>query len=501
MGSQQSHRRATIALLAAAAAALAAACGGNPGADKAGGTEKGRALVLTMANGNGDTRELDAFAAAVRRLSGGSVRIAFRNHWRRDSTSYESDVVRDVAAGKADLAWAGARAFDSVGVPSFDALIAPLLIDSYALERNVVENRSLIEPMLGGLKEAGVVGLGVLPGPMRKPLGVTPLARATDYRGKTIALNRSAVGAMAFRALGARPVEIATGGPIDRYDGAEQQISSIDGNLYDNVAPYLTANVNLWPRPLVLFANPKVLRPLTGAQRKALADAVRVAGPATLAAARRDERHGAENICRRARTFVTATPDDVAALRRAVQPVYDTLNRNRGTRAAIARITAMRGDLAGAAEAEAPACGDSSGAEATARPSPIDGVYKVHTTPRDLRAAGAQDAEIIPENYGDYRMVLDRGRFTQRQPRGDSAEGTYTVTGDTFTMTVTDAAGPPGVPRNQQGEQFTYRWSLFRDQLTFGPVPGEVSPAPFRARPWRRIGGAPRASTAPASGP
>ena len=40
-------------------------------------------------------------------------------------------MIGDVEAGKADLGWAGSRAFDSVGVPSFDALHAPLLIDSY----------------------------------------------------------------------------------------------------------------------------------------------------------------------------------------------------------------------------------------------------------------------------------------------------------------------------------------------------------------------------------
>ena len=129
-------------------------------------------------------------------------------------------MIGDVEAGKADLGWAGSRAFDSVGEPSFDALHAPLLIDSYALERKVLES-SLAGEMLEGLKPLGLVGLGILPGPMRKPLGVSRLVRPEDYVGKTLALQRSAVAEQTLRALGARSAAIPAGGRIDAYDGVE----------------------------------------------------------------------------------------------------------------------------------------------------------------------------------------------------------------------------------------------------------------------------------------
>ena len=86
-------------------------------------------------------------------------------------------MIRDVEAGKADLGWAGSRAFDNVGVQSFDALHAPLLIDNYPLEHKVLES-PLCHEMLEGLEPVGLVGIGILPGPMRKPLGVEA-ARAT----------------------------------------------------------------------------------------------------------------------------------------------------------------------------------------------------------------------------------------------------------------------------------------------------------------------------------
>jgi hypothetical protein len=40
---------------------------------------------------------------------------------------------------------------------------------------------------------------------------------------------------------------------------------------------------------------------------------------------------------------------------------------------------------------------------------------------------------------------------------------------------------------NQPGEFFTYRWSRYRDRLTLQPVPGAVSPEPFRVNPWRLL--------------
>ena len=118
----------------------------------------------------------------------------------------------------------------------------------------------------------------------------------------------------------------------------------------------------------------------------------------------------------------------------------------------------------------------------------IDGVYVVHTTAADLRAAGASDDEVVPENYGRTKMVLDRGRLTQQQPKGYSAAGTYTVIGDKLTLTFTRSTG--GHARTRPGEVWDFRWSLYRDQLTLEPVDGKVSPTPTVAKPWRRIGNA-----------
>src|SRR3954452_12937887 len=171
MDRTEAKQRIAVAVLAAALALAVGGCLGSE-SDKAGGAQHRKPVVLTMANGNGLPLELEAFAAAVARLSNNTVRIEFKNNWRQGSASYETEVIGDVKGGKADLGWAGARAVDSVGVTTFDALHAPLLIDSYALEQRVLQS-PLVGDMLDGLKPLGVIGIGVLPGPLKKPLGVS----------------------------------------------------------------------------------------------------------------------------------------------------------------------------------------------------------------------------------------------------------------------------------------------------------------------------------------
>jgi TRAP-type C4-dicarboxylate transport system substrate-binding protein len=484
--------KAWLALLAVAGAT--AGCGASSSSDKAGGESKGKPLVLTMANGNGDTLELEPFAAAVARLSGGTLRIAFKNGWRRGTASYETNTIADVRSGRVDLAWVGSRAFDNVGVRAFDALHAPLLVDSYALEQDVLRS-PLVPTMLDALKRLGIVGLGILPGPMRKPLGAAPLVRPEDYRGKTLAISRSRVAEETLSALGARAAEIPARGSIEGYDGAEQQISSIQGNLYDRVGHYLSANVNLWPRPLVLFMGQKAFDALSDRQRSAVRGAARAALAATLGIERRDEQEAAGTLCRRGLRFIAATDGDLAALRRAVRPVYDRLDSDAQTKDAIAQITAMRAEISATARSEAPRCATTSATSAAAEPTAIDGVYRLDTTREESQAAGTPSTDLVSENYGRWRFVFDRGRLYYTQ----SAEGfsrwtraTYTVKGNILEYTVTAYGGEaPHGAAEKTGEIFAFRWSRYRDRLTLAPVKGKISPLNFRLKPWRRVGDAP----------
>jgi len=485
-------RSARPVVLLAVMAVLVGCTG--PGLDKAGGTQARQPVVLTLANFIGESVELDGFAGEVRRLSAGTMRIDIRSRWRPGQVDSENGLIGDVRAGKVDLGVAGSRAWDSAGVNSFRALSAPLLINSYALQDRVLRS-PVTGQMLRGLRPLGLAGIGVLPGPLRKPLGIArPLLRPSDYAGLRIGVQQSRVADATMRALGATPVWFPATRAMTGLDGIEEQISSIEGYQYDKVGRYLTANVSLWPRPLVLFANGKTWAALTPAQRRILSQAVTGDQAAETNVARYNERIETAILCRRGLLrFLTASPADLAALRRAVQPVVHQLQRDPQTGRYIRQIEAMG---KGVTAEPAPGCGH------TARPAgkagPLDGVWQFTTTAADLRAlAGVSQGDIVAENYGTYTFVIDRGRFAFTQENRQActwAYGSFTVTGDRFEWLFTDGGGiAPDGAVNKPGELFTFRWSLYRGMLTLYPVKGAVSPNPSLGKPWPRISATPSA--------
>ena len=237
-----------IAAVTAAVIVAAVVAGGGGGGDRAGSAAKGGPVVLRLANANGDSRELQPFVDAVARRSGGALRIEVHNTWRGGDAHAEAGLVDDVAAGHAELGWTGARAFHDLGVRDFDALVAPFLIDSYGLEEKVVRD-PLAGRMLDGLDTLGVEGLGVLPGPMRKPLGAEPLrARATGPVPRSRTRARRSRARRCARS--ARTVRDPVGGGDRRQRRRRVPLAAIRQPVRRLVGA-LAANVNLWPRPLV----------------------------------------------------------------------------------------------------------------------------------------------------------------------------------------------------------------------------------------------------------
>ena len=57
--------------------------------------------------------------------------------------------------------------------------------------------------------------------------------------------------------------------------------------------------------------------------------------------------------------------------------------------------------------------------------------------------------------------------------------GRYTVKGDTLTLNI-DRWKQPETRTRKSPARFTFRWSRYRDQLTFRAVPGKISPEPLR---------------------
>ena len=283
----------TLAAAAVLTVALAAAGCTGSAANKAGGSSHSTAKPLVLTLLTGDSLFAPEYADAVRRLSGGAIRIEITV--AGNQPAYEVKTVESVRKGKAELGAVGARVWDAFGVTSFQPLVAPFLVESLALERRVLAS-SLLARMLVGLDRAGVIGLAVLPGPLRRPLGLSRrLLRPSDYRGATIAIRFGGMTRATFHALGATPKGYDIG-HLPAVDGAELDSNTVAINGYDARARALTANVVLWPRPQTIFANRATFDRLTPAQRDILRRAGREALDPELARIEKDEAAGLGGI-------------------------------------------------------------------------------------------------------------------------------------------------------------------------------------------------------------
>jgi len=330
-------------LTLAAVAALAAGAGGCTDVDRAGGTAADPVTTLTFAQPNDEPpAQLQAWADQVAQASDGSLAIDFKSSWRHGQSDNETATIADVKAGEVDLAWVGARVFDRVGVTDFQALLAPMLVDSHDLQAAVFEE-GIPEEMLAGVQDAGVTGVGVLPGPMRKVLGVDkPFLAPADFRGAVVGMQDSALTQATMEALGATTKAEPTGAELDGLDAYEQQLASIQGNGYVNRARYVTGNLDLWPRPLVLVANPDTYDALSDEQREVLRRASTDAVLPALDASRAEDDGAVNPLCQQGMLLVEATEEHLDALAKAWQPVYDDLSADPSTAGWLERIRALK---------------------------------------------------------------------------------------------------------------------------------------------------------------
>jgi TRAP-type C4-dicarboxylate transport system substrate-binding protein len=438
--------RWTIAAVLATATIALAACSGSE-ADKAGGADGAEPRVLTMAVQSGVQDQLSAFAEEVSRLSEGTLEIEFSDKWRLGEPTYEAGTLEDVEAGKVDMAWVGARAFDTVGVTSFQALLAPLLVDSYDLQARVFEE-GIPDEMLKAVDDQNLVGIGVLPGPMRKVLGVSrPYVAPGDFAGQVVGIQDSAVAKQTLDALGATPKPVPAEAPLDGLDGYEQQLSSIAGNSYDADAKHVTSNVNLWPRPLVIVMGSDAYESLTDEQRSVLRAAAESAIPNALEASRAEDEEAASTLCRRGLTFATASEADLAELRAALEPVYADLASDPETKSYLDAIASLKTEIAASAEAPACAASDSGGPASAGIP---EGTYETTITREDYADWGVE-----VENTGVFTLEFADGVVILRDPNGEVGfQTTYTLFRDKF-----EAVGDP--------DTLTARWAFDGSKLEF----------------------------------
>jgi hypothetical protein len=312
------------------------------------------------------------------------------------------------------------------------------------------------------------------------------------------------------RTLGGRPGWFALGRQLPtRFAAIEQQVHTVRNYVKTG---YETVNVGLWPRANVVVANRAVFRSLSPANRRALRRAARASAAGETAFFAGWARQETRAICEEGvLKLVRASAEDVAALRRAVRPVYERLERDTQARRAIAAIEAMRRGVRREPPPRCPAV------EAAGRTTPearaavrrIAGRYETTVGDADVGAVVARASERLhrplsaPSEAG-FRVVLDLaldGRFAVAQrPDGWRLTGTYAAGADTIALKADGEAKADTI----------LRWSVYHGGLPSSPsrAPsrrtgsacmsggGSATPSLSRARRRRARGFRPTASTA-----
>jgi TRAP-type transport system periplasmic protein len=482
-----------------AASVVLAGCGSteSPTNDAAAGETTPVTLRLAHIDG-GATLDpaVDWFTARVDELSEGQLKVRVQRSCCGGDSDMEEKLVESVAAGEYDLGWVGTRVLADVGVPAFQALTAPLLLNSYAVQEAVLRSDIPAE-MLDELDSLGVTGIAVLPGALRKPISADqPLVNPADWAGKTVHMFHSSANADAISALGATPTDVGFEARDQGvFDGTIQGLENslafhADGR--QELTPYVAVNVNLWPRSSALLASPEALSGLGDAEvewlRQAAADVVgRTAELAKIDAG------VLEQSCAAGGRYAEATPADLAALSDALAPAYAKLEADPSTKAFFDQIRELKQTVVAedplvipdGCTGPAPAAEEPAG---TDEPSVLNGVYRgPDWTYEELVALGApeQDAQNAA---GTFTFTFEDGRFELSHDHVSGqiygCDGSYTVSGDHVVVSY-----KPGGDCGPGGEFFNATFEPSPDSLTF--VDMQAYPADiilFETEPWTKIG-------------
>ena len=104
------------------------------------------------------------------------------------------------------FAYQPARDWAAVGVPGFQALMAPFAVTTVAASQRVAAS-PVAATVLGQLSKYGTVGVGLIAGEPRQILSVRPLFAPSQFAGQKIRIIDNPQAAALVTALGARPVQ------------------------------------------------------------------------------------------------------------------------------------------------------------------------------------------------------------------------------------------------------------------------------------------------------
>jgi TRAP-type C4-dicarboxylate transport system substrate-binding protein len=319
----------------------------DPGGDKAGGPVPiARMHVGTIATGIPEGSNLGRFLDRLSARSHGGMVVSRSYGWGAGGATGEAQIVRAVADDRLDVGIVAARVFDTLGVGGLRALSAPMLIDSYPLEQQVLDS-AVPQRMLASLGALHIVGFALIADRLSHPISVgRPLTSPDRWAGLTFGTFASSTQAQAVSALGATPMFVIGNArslalAAGRIQGFEYDVTRYSGAALESQAKYVVANLVLWPQMVVLIANPRWLAVLTPQQRRWLHQAADDVASRSVEVAS-NETGAVEAACAAGARFATSTSGELRAYRHTFGPVYTALNQDPLTRDLLHQIELLK---------------------------------------------------------------------------------------------------------------------------------------------------------------
>jgi TRAP-type C4-dicarboxylate transport system substrate-binding protein len=417
------------------------------------------------------------FIQQVNTLSSGSITIEPIWNAAADTTpSSEPGVIKLLKDGQYDLGLAGARAFDTQGITSFQALQAPFLITNDALSKAVATSE-IATQMLDSLSSTEVVGLTLWPEDLRHPFSTTPnkaILAPDDFVGMNIRAVPSDVTYTLIETFGATPMLGDSG-----YQGSESGLSQV---VFITRTPTATGNVVFFPKFQVLFAHRGTFETLTESQRTILQNAA-VATQQRAIAEHPGEAVSGSAWCEKGGSIVMASEAQVAAFEAAAQPVFVKIEEDPFNAEMIAAIRELKAKTQSSAGAGA--CGTN--IETWSEGLLPNGTWTVELSVDDLVDMGVSQSNAS-ESAGVGTFTFQDGKAVYRH-QGETdyeCEATYETVEDFVRITYPNDQGAcSGVVEDVQ-------WRLDEGGLHFQLIAAQNVPfledkAAYEAKPWQKI--------------
>ena len=308
--------------LAAVVAVLVGAAGA-PGAVSA--AEKTIRLSHVTAKGSPWDKGAERFAELVAKGTGGriAVKVFPQSQLANGSQKAELEMLQ---SGVLDMTWDSPIILALFLDKRFDVWNLPWLYPSMEVANKVADG-PMGELAYKWLAEKGVVGLGIGVNGFRELTNSRrPITTPDDLKGIKFRVAGSKLYLETFKLLGANAVTMSFGEVFTALqqgviDGQENPTAIIDSSRLYEVQKYLT----LWRYsfdPLVLCINKKLFDGLAPADQKAIRDAAREAVAYERQLSAEEEKRLPEELKKKGMQVNALTPQQLAAFRERVKPVY-----------------------------------------------------------------------------------------------------------------------------------------------------------------------------------